>query len=315
MSDREFKLVPARNIYPSSLLPLRDYGLELAVSVDKVGIQQPLIVRALPGKSDEYETIDGHGRLALLKDDKEVLVDIRYNIKDPEVFKISEATFQRKDRSAYERALFYAEWMKTLKNEKGTDEGIQALLARETNLSEGAISQYIAIYTLFSKLESLAPDEKFNALKTWSVNKLYKLSELAEDPSLPEVAKEFEKKDEFSIEDIEEVVDERVPRRNEIQEMLDSLETGTQSDATSTDVPRQDVQAKTKNDCVKCAKRVSSLATETHQRLNTLVQEILINADEFSSNEILDIFDKVLRTLKKLKRHLKSLHKKVEPQT
>jgi ParB/RepB/Spo0J family partition protein len=313
MQDRKFKLVPAGKIHPSSLLPLREYGLELEMSVGRIGVQQPIIVRPLLGKSEEYEAIDGQGRLASLKDDQKILVDIRYNIKDSEVFRISEATFQRKDRSAYERALFYAEWVKTLKEEKGTDEGIQALIARETNLSESAISQYIAIYTLFSKLESLAPSEKFNALKTWSVNKLYKLSELAEDPNLPEIAEEFEKKDEVSVEDIEQVVTEKVGSTNEIKKILDSMGTDTQSDTSSADALKQDVQAETKNECVKFAKRVRSMSTETHQSLNTLVEDVLINADVLSSNEILDIFDKVLRTLRKLKRHLKSLHKKVEP--
>ena len=100
--QREFKLVYARNLHQSTILPQREHNQELIESVKKVGIQTPLIVRLVEGKPGEYEIIDGGLRSAELRDDDQVLVDVRSDVKDSELFKISDATFKRKDRTAYE---------------------------------------------------------------------------------------------------------------------------------------------------------------------------------------------------------------------
>jgi ParB/RepB/Spo0J family partition protein len=319
LENLEFKLVPVGKIHPSLVLPSREYGPEVAASIERIGIQQPPIVRPLVGKSDEYEIIDGRGRFLSLKNDQKVLVDIRHDIKDSDVFRISEATFQRKDRSAYEKACFYDKWLKMLQKEKGECDGLQIHFAKQANLSESAISQYLAICNAFEKLKSLSPNEEFNALKSWSVNKLYALSEIDEDPDFLETARELEKKGDISIEEMQHFLTER--NFKQMEEILASPDEGNEklseskTDSASVSLSAETgMQLTSYKNCLKYAQKVGKLETETHQTLSALVQKMFSDTEKFSSSEILGILTSLLQTLKKLKKQTAALHEKIQPQ-
>jgi ParB/RepB/Spo0J family partition protein len=285
-----FELIPVSKIHKSSILPPRNHGPEVAQSVRNSGIEQPLIVRPLTEKAGEYELIDGLARLDASKQEDLVLVDVRTEVKESDVFRISERTFQRTDRSAYEKAQFYKKWGKALEKEKGDDKGMQAILAQEAGLSESLISQYWAIYGLFDKLDSLAPSEEFNALKSWSVNKLYDLSELIECENLLKVAREFERRGEVALEEVQRVV-----VQNRMSNQMLALLDDHQKECVLPERGRL------------LAEEVNSLATETHQMLTGLVEEMLEKVQQLSSTEILMVFDKVLQTLKRLRRRTNTL--------
>jgi len=316
LENREFKWVPASKIHSSSILPPREYASEVAESVKSMGIQQALIVRLHPSKPGEYEIIDGRGRLDSVEGDQLVLVDIRPDAKDMDVFRISETTFKRRDRSVYETARFYAAWMHAFVRERGTEEGAQAILAQQANLSESAISQYLAINKTFEKLESVAPDEQFDALKHMGVNKLYSLCACADHPELLlEVAREVEAKGDLSPEEITNIVDHKLTGFDEVLKLLDDAETATpeaRSNLLSTEYQERKVDHKTRERCVDSAKKISVLATETNQTLSSVVEAVLSGAEKFASLEISKTLVNVLQTLRRLKRHVKALREKVQ---
>jgi ParB/RepB/Spo0J family partition protein len=289
-----FELVSVSKIHESSILPPRKHAPEIAQSVKAYGIEQPLIVRSLTEKSDEYELIDGRARFEGLKEDEFVLVDIRREVKDSDVFLTSEQTYQRTERAAYEKAQFYKGWERALGREKGCGMGTQASLALEAGLSESLISQYLAINSLFEKLDSLAPNEEFNALKSWSVNRLYELSELTECENLLEVARDFERRGEVSLKEVQRVVDQ-----NSVSTKALALLNEGQNEVVQSERGR------------KLAEEVNSLATETHQILISLVGEMLVKVNHFSSTEILESLDKVSHTLKRLRRCTETLHQRM----
>jgi ParB family chromosome partitioning protein len=297
-AERVLRWVRAGNVHRSTVLPPRAHGPEIAASVEEVGILQPLLVRSIPGKTDEFEVVDGDGRLLSVKDEQiEVLVDVIPCVKGSDVFRTSEATFQRTDRSAYEKCLFYAGWARELEKEMGKSDGVQASLARESGKSESAITQYIAIRALFAKLESLARGEEFNALKTWGVNKLFRLSQLVECERLLEIAREFEAKGEASIDEVKRVVSENRP----ISPALAALDD---------DQPETTNETQTKR-VQKLVDDVNSLATETHQLLSTIAEELLQNVNEFSTAEVLGVYDTVLNALKRLRKRAETLRQKM----
>lgn len=295
---QEFKLVPIGKVHPSPILPSRIYTLDLAESVNRNGIQQPLIVRPLADKPGEYELIDGRHRRDSIEDEKtEVFVDIRYGLRDSDVFRISESTFCRSGRSPYDKSKFYAAWAAQLEKEMGKSDGVQASLARESGLSESAISQYIAIRALFAKLESLAPGEEFNALKPWGVNKLFRFSHLVECERLLEIARELEAKGEVSIDEVNRVVSENSP----LSPALAALDEDQNETTNETQTKRAQ----------KLVEDVNSLATETHQLLSTIAEELLQNVNEFSTAEVLGVYDTVLNALKRLRKRAETLRQKM----
>jgi ParB/RepB/Spo0J family partition protein len=291
---KRFVLIPVCKIHQSSVLPSRRHAPEIAQSVSTFGIEQPLIVRSIPGKAGEYELVDGHARLDGLKPDELVPVDVRSEVKDSEVFAISDRTFHRTDRSAYEKAQFYKQWGSALERENGDNRGVQAMLAQKTGSSESLISQYGSISGLFEKLESLTPNEEFNALKSWSVNRLYELSELIECENLLEVAREFERKREVSLKEVQRVV-----TQNSVSRKILALLDEDQGEVVQSERGRL------------LAEEVNSLATETHQMLISLVGEMIVKVNHFSSTEILESLDKVSQTLRRLRRRIETLHQRM----
>jgi hypothetical protein len=311
--QREFKLVAVRDLNPSTVLPPREHSPEISESVKKIGVQQPPIVRPIAGKPGEYEIIDGHIRVDKLKPDDQILVDIRYDVNDLELVKISAASFLRKERTAYEVSQFLAAGLKTLEKEEGAVEvkGLHQKLANLANLGESSLSQFLAIAGLFQKLQELAPQEQFSNLRTWSINKLFKLSTLVDDPSVLDVAQQFDLKSEVQMEDVENVVNDYKEREMEALEA--QIRSGLEPEqsqmapepfsATSSDC--------SKRICLKNAKKVGSLVSETHETLNAAVQQLTQDADRFSTTEILQTLTKVLRTLRRLKKHSSVLKQKM----
>jgi len=189
---REITVVPAGKIHFSTILPKQSPDDEVLRSVERYGIQLPLIVRPLKENPEEYELVDGALRRLALNKDQRVLVDIRYDVADSEVFRINEAISKRKRRTTRESAEFYSHWVQTVSIERGKT-GAQARVARIARMSEGEISQYLAIHNAFRELERLPKSAtiNFDTIKNQGINKLYELSKLRGNPALLRIAQEF----------------------------------------------------------------------------------------------------------------------------
>jgi len=190
----KFAVVFASKIHFSTILPRKSPEDEVLRSVERYGIQLPLIVRPLKENPEEYELIDGAIRRFALKKDQRVPVEIRYGITDSEVFRIREAISKRKRRTTRESAAFYSHWIQTMSEERG-EKGAQARVARTARMSEGEISQYLAIHNAFNELERLPKSAtiNFDTIENQGVNKLYELSKLRGNPALLTIAQEFAK--------------------------------------------------------------------------------------------------------------------------
>jgi ParB/RepB/Spo0J family partition protein len=313
--DKNLKLVPARSIHPSSVLPSREHGEELSNSIQQVGIQVPIIVRCIAGKTDEYEVIDGAGRCEKLASDEQVLVDIRTDLRDSDVFKISNATFSRKERTPFEIARFLRAWQKTNEKEEATAGASQQKLATNVILSVSSLSQYLSIAELFEKLQEIAPKEQFVKLKTWSVNKLYKLSELTDDPRLLDLARFYEQKFETSIEEVISDVDSYRGTIQTQESPFDQQNTKSETGPSSPSIEQRLVPSshESRKIFLKSAKKVESLAAENHEILYAIVQEFTENPDRQYSTDVLQILAKMLRTLRKIRKNSNVLWKKIKP--
>lgn len=184
---KTFKLVRARTIHPSSIIPRREHDDRLSISLKAVGVQQTLIVRPLASNPDESELIDGHGRLDALDPESKVCVEVR-EATDVEVFEISDATSVRSDRSARERAAFYTRYLEAVKKEKG-EKKAASIVARKSGVSESELSQLLTINKIFASLEKQEPGIRFEKVERMGVNKLYTFSSLLDKPELVEAVR------------------------------------------------------------------------------------------------------------------------------
>ena len=301
--NREFKWVPARKVYFSTILPRRDsYDDEIWESMKKDGIHQPLIVRPLPNNPEKFEIIDGSVRRLIIRDDDLVLVDVRYGVKDSEVFKISELTFKRSQRTTYERARFYARWVMVESKESGK-RGAQARVAKKVRLTEGEISQYLAIHRMFTKLEPLPGSAaiNFNALKNQSVNKLYELSKLTQDPvGLLKIAQELAEHPNMSVRELRHMVD------NETGLLLSRL---VEEDPYET----EDSEEVEPAEIAKLAQEMRSIADETRKELEFLEIEMKRMPKRFLKSEVLKELQKLRRRFKRLRKDIAKLPDRVAP--
>jgi hypothetical protein len=315
MMGHEFKTAPASSIHHSPIIPHREHGEDLMDTVKRLGVQQPLIVRSITGKPDEFEMIDGQGRLDALNEDEQVVIDVRHDLKDSEAFGVADATFHRKERTAFETSVFLSAWLRALEKEEGTVDGIQQQLATEANLSESSLSQYLSIANMFEKLRTITPKEQFSQLKTWSINKLYKLAELTEDDRLLNLVNYFEMKADVSVEEVQDSVNALV-HAEEMPQSLSEESNPTSQNGVSGMYPQSPstiLHGESKKLFLKNARKVGLLAEETNTSLNGLVQELVQNVDSFSSGELLQILTHILRTLKKLKKDSTNLKTKMIP--
>jgi ParB/RepB/Spo0J family partition protein len=307
--------LPADIIHSSKILPKRNHGEKIKQSVKQLGIIQPIIVRLIQSSNGEFEVIDGEGRLESLQPGELVPVII-IDASDSEVFKLSNATFQRKNRSVLEIAEFYYKWLQTIKKETQTIEGDQATLAKRANHSEGLISQYLSIYQFFKKLETLSNNSDFSALKCWDLNRLYQLSKILESPQLLEISQQLEAKPECSLQDLKDLVEHTLLDQPQSMELADEhrkLEEASKLIDTDDDNPSQTAEAKIICKKLKPKKLANLIGTakqnlnEVTPKLTNAIQEIETDTERYSSIELLSTVKHVIKLLKRLQSYTETL--------
>jgi ParB/RepB/Spo0J family partition protein len=297
VKEKRIELVKAKNLCLSSILPPRSHTSEISESVESVGIQQPLIVRPIVSEPGKYELIDGKGRASALGPEDEVYVDVRENVSNSEVFKISEATFKRTPRSTYETAAFYAAYVDAVKLEVG-ENAAQARVAAESQISESQLSQYLHIYDLFKKLFGLGSPSQFCKLERMGINKLYELAKLKEHPRLLEVAGNIEENaDSITVEAIHEIVETLQPTT------MDRLFT-TEGETTTPTMPVLFNPAKANPaDINHRFKKVSTRLATMLKKLDTTLSQISLQSDppvEMIPLETVTTLEKISKTLRRL---------------
>jgi hypothetical protein len=268
--------VKAKNVHVSAILPPRSHTSDIVQSVRIYGQQQPLIVRPIDGCPGEYELIDGQGRLEALDPEQEVLLDVRTKASDAEVFKISEATTKRTNRSAYENSTYYDAYVEAVKKEDG-EKGAVARVAKESLISESELSQYLAIKEMFDKLSQSDAKKEFPKLQSMGINKLYELTKLVNNPKLSQAAQETEQKaDCLTLEGINDIVN------NTLSADTEKLEKSSSNAQTNSSIvlPQESEKPKAKTIFEKISKMTEELITllpqvesELPQRTETLSPE------------------------------------------
>jgi ParB/RepB/Spo0J family partition protein len=309
MSHTDFRLVKAKDIHPSSVLPEKKHDNVLTESVKSIGVQQPLIVRPLPSKPGQYEVDDGLGRLNALDPEQEVVVDVRENATDAEVFKISEATQKRNQRTTVENAEFYAAYVATVAKETG-ERGAIARVAKESNTSESHVSQCLAINNLFTKLSHLEPEFDFTELWKMGMNKLYELSKLAESPKLLQVAQEIEARaDSITVEGISELVRSALGEQT-VDEFLKEIGMDDTSGGAASVPDTVRMPSESPNVLETRFKTLSQKISKQMQKLNSILPQIEIESfaqKASTSPKTLEILEKVSTNVRRLLFYLKKL--------
>jgi len=324
MKEKTYLKIKAKDIVPSSVLPPRKHSKEIRESVKAHGIIQFPIVRPYvkcpfkpgalhndDGEPSIYEWIDGSGRLPVLGPEEYVLVEVRQTANDADVFKISEATHKRDQRSAYENAVFFDAYVKAVKKETG-EEGALSRVARESQISPSILSQYLAINSLFTKLNALKPEVDFDNLKSMGINGLYTLSKLSDHEDLLNVALQIEQTpDRLSIEAINAIVDTKLEATPDIEKEI-AASLAPETSPALADNTIYDAKSKVLSE---------KLATMIG-KLNTILPQIRTEPTPMKqspSPETLKIMERTSATLKRLLYYLKKLKKaqtqaKVKPE-
>ncbi|HVP26208.1 MAG TPA: ParB N-terminal domain-containing protein [Candidatus Bathyarchaeia archaeon] len=288
---RQFIYVEARKIHGSLSLPSREYDPKLVELIKKQGIQQPIIVRPSPFSpnigSCDYEAIDGHLRLKAAEKNQLVLVDLRLDVGDIEVFKISEDTFKRKRRSVFERALFYSSWARMVGLQLGV-EGAQRKVALDSGLSEAAISYYVSIGDFFRELYGKVSDPVLNALKIQSVNKLYELCKVDNQDVRIKVAGRMADSPDMTLKELRVIIQQEVEATSPLELLMrDDEETERKQEEARMSQLRE------------TAKQLESLFEVTGKAVSSLKANVDSNPRVFLSPEV---FRKIQRMLGALKR-------------
>jgi ParB/RepB/Spo0J family partition protein len=305
---RKISMIQAKKIHVSNILPGRSHGKNIEVSVKRVGILQPLIVREIKDSPGEYELIDGHGRFESLEQEQFVLVEI-ISANDTEVFDISHATFQRKERTTFERAQFYHNWFSSIVKKNGAVLGAQAELAKSANRTEGLISQYLSVHKLFEKLQNTVGIFDFTPLKSMDLNRLYKLSKLLEDPRLPEIAKSLINFPSIPFDDLKLTIDNtQSPQTASNSSNLQDSKEGSNSTESSNNNPNNSNMKEIAScQLVFSPKKLDNLLNratnnlgEVAPKLSNVLVEISSTTEKYYSAQTLKIMKRILRLLKKL---------------
>jgi hypothetical protein len=299
--------VRRRDIIPSSVLPPRHHSKEIRESVKQHGTIQFPIVRPSVMHPGKYECLDGHGRLETYGPDDYLIVDLRENVSDAAVFKTSEATHKRDQRSAYENATFYNAYVNTVRDETG-EEGALSRVAKESQISPSQLSQYMAINDLFTKLAALKPEAEFRNLKSMGINSLYTLSKIADHPDLPEIALQIEQDTEgMSTETINAIVDNKLNEAT--PDVVKDIEAAVSADTPPGPADNTVFDAK--------SKVLSEKLNDMITKLNTILPQIRTETTPLkvsSSPETLKLMERTSVTLRRLLYYLRKL-KKVQRQT
>jgi len=287
---RGFGFVEASRLNPSRLLPKRESDAKLEESIRRDGIQQPIIVRPSPYESNQYEIIDGHLRRKSVQDDQKVLVYVRYDVDDVEVFKLSEATFKRKPRTTYERSLFYSGWVKTVEATSGS-RGAQKKVATEANLSQAEVSHYLSIAKLFERLQSQnIPEENFNALKNQGVNKLYALAKVEDDSAMLEVAAEMAENPNMTLKELKALIEEQTSPERAIERLAEEGLEEEESESNRID------------QLTNATKELEAALDKAGEALKVFKSRIAGDPRKFLSPDVLKRTRRMLNALKKIEK-------------
>lgn len=286
--NSRFAFVVAKNVHPSRILPTREFNPELAASIRRDGVQQPLIVRPLPGEKGTYEIIDGHLRHKSVQADRKVLVLIRYDVTDADVFKISEATFKRSQRNTYERAYFYRNWVETVAAKRGSL-GSQKVVAEMAGLSQAEVSNYVSISRLFERLGmcniALAV---FNALKSQSVNKLYALAKV-EDQSATLVMAKMAEVPNMSLKELKKVIEKQTSPMRAIERLVEE-DDEEESESIRIDQLTNAVQ------------ELEVAINKAREGLTSFTSKLVANPHRFISPDVFKRIRTMLNALKKIEK-------------
>ncbi len=301
---REFKIIKAKYLRPSPILPKRESDSSLLESIERNGVQHPIIVR--PSKSEEgfFEVIDGHLRLCCLNPEQEVVVDVRYDVSDEDVFRISESTFKRRGRNTFEKAVFYKKWVETVESLYG-EWGAQSKVAKESGLSEAQISQYLAIHKLFETLsEKGVKQEIFNALKNQPINKLYELSRITDCSVLLEAADFLANNSNVSLEELKQAIEQiRQKLERKEQELLDEIAEALEESSSSTLTSQQHLSIGELEEVIQKFKSKLDVTVPRLIKLKNL--DIAKNANRVK--KLLKIIKRILRAFKDIEKELRDL--------
>lgn len=304
--NRKIEQVPARKLHLSQILPRRVcYDDDILESMRKDGVQQPLIVRPHPDIPGEYEIIDGSMRYWSFKPDDLVLVDVRYGIKDSEVFKISDISFRRKQRITFERAEFLASWVRVESRAQGK-RGAQARVAEEARLTEGEISQYLAIHRMFTRLKELSAgtSETFDALKDQSINKLYELSRLIGTHAFLQVAVQLAENPRMPVRELRRIVEQETSTEKVFRPL-------TEEDPFETEPPKEIDYAKV----TQLTQEIQEIDKDARYNLVAFEREIKREPEKFLESEILKELQRLKRRSRRLQKDLARLPDRLAAKT
>lgn len=296
--NRKIERVPAQKLHLSNILPRRVcYNDDILESMKKDGAQQPLIVRPHPDIPGEYEIIDGSMRYWAFNPDDLVLVDIRYGIKDSEVFKISDISFKRKQRITVERAEFLASWVKVESRAHGK-RGAQARVAEKARLTEGEISRYLAIHRMFTRLKELSAgtSETFDALKNQGINKLYELSRLIGTPAFLQVAVQLAENPHMPVRELRRIVEKETSTEKVFSHLVEEDPFETES-LKAIDYAR----------VTQLTQKIQEIDKDTRYNLVAFEREIKREPEKFLESEILKELQRLKRRFRRLQKDLARL--------
>ena len=211
---REFKWVSRKIVHSSFTIPTREQSEEVKRSVKNDGQQQPIIARPCTceySSEPHYEVIEGNTRLTPIKSDMLVLLDIRYDLTDYEVFKLAHIVHKRKGRKTFEKAEFYAKMVETKEKESGGVKKVEVAL--DCSIDPNLLSQYLKIWQLYKvlnmlKVERKVSDSDIKYLSSWGINRLYALTRLLDYHNLlaKAVNKIMATNREFSVDAVRKLV-------------------------------------------------------------------------------------------------------------
>jgi len=290
---RKLGYINAGKIHPSTLLPKREFDAELVESIRRDGVQHPIIVRPSPHQNGQYEIIDGHMRYESVQQNQNVLVDVRYDVDNTEVFKLSEATFKRKPRTTYERSLFYSSWLKTIEATSG-GRGAQKKVATEANLSPAEVSHYLLINGLFKRLQAKSiPEGNFNALKNQGVNKLYALAKVEDDSAMLEIAAEMAETPNMKLEELKTLIKEQTSPERMIQRIAEE---------EYTEENEEESESNTIDQLTNAMKELEDALDKTGEVVKVFTSRIAGNPDRFLSPSVFKKIRRLLNALKKIEK-------------
>jgi len=304
--NRKFERVRARKLHLSNILPRRVcYDDDILESMRKDGVQQPLIIRPHPDIPGEYEIIDGSMRYWAFSPDDLVLVDVRYGIKDSEIFTISDMSFRRMQRITFERAEFLASWVRVEGRAQGK-RGAQARVAEKARLTEGEISQYLAIHRMFTRLRELSAgtSETFDALKNQSINKLYELSRLTGTHAFLQVAVQLAENPRMPVRELRRIVEEETSTEKVLYRLVEE-------DLFETEPPKTIDYEK----IAQLAQEMQEIDKDARRSLAAFEREIKREPEKFIESEILKELQRFKRRFKRLQKDLARLPDRLAAKT